>query len=405
FLLNKSETDENVIFDSIIVTAKGTGNISAALSSTKLYLDADNNGTYETEVSTGTISGNKITFKNINKEMDIGLNQRYQVVFNFNGTASIGQTFGVDILKNADVYSHTKNTGISVTCDGWPVEGNLMTIAQVYPPLKPTNVSPENGMTGVNPLSYVLQSSPFNPGQGSNVHKSSQWRIWKDGETEETFTWDSETDAINLTSVSTPVWLEGSTKYWWKVRHQNGDNVWSDWSDATYFTTAQGGITPPGKPINQLPEDGQTDVPLPVILTGSQFSPGTSTEHVASQWQVYPDTKTINPVFDSKRDVNNLTSITATGLSYNTQYLWRVRYQDSNGAWSQWSDLTSFTTKQGMKGDLNHDTQVDISDVILCLRMAIGLDSVDPGLADMNEDGQVDISDVILVLRKAIGLN
>ncbi|MCM8821633.1 MAG: carboxypeptidase-like regulatory domain-containing protein [Candidatus Omnitrophica bacterium] len=405
FHLNKWETDESVIFDSIIVTAKGTGNISTALSSAKLYLDADNNGTYETEVSTGTISGNKITFKNINKEMDIGLNQRYQVVFNFNGTASIGQTFGVDILKNADVYSHTKNTGISVTCDGWTVEGNLMTIAQVYPPSKPSNFSPANGATQVNPLSYVLQSSPFNPGQGSNVHSSSQWMMWKDGETEETFTWDSGTNTINLTSVSTPVLLEGSTKYWWKVRHQNGDNIWSDWSDATYFTTAQGGITPAGKPSNQSPEDGQTDVPLPVVLTGSQFSPGNSVVHAASQWQIYLDTKNVNPVFDSKRDGNNLTSITVSGLSYNTQYLWRVRYQDGNGAWSQWSEFTSFETKEGMKGDLNHDAEVDIRDVILCLRMAIDLDPVDPGLADMNEDGQVDILDVILILRKAIDLD
>ncbi|MCM8816200.1 MAG: hypothetical protein NC913_01635 [Candidatus Omnitrophica bacterium] len=48
---------------------------------------------------------------------------------------------------------------------------------------------------------------------------------------------------------------------------------------------------------------------------------------------------------------------------------------------------------------------VDISDVILCLRQAIGLDPVNIELADMNEDGQVDISDVILVLRKAIGLD
>jgi len=51
------------------------------------------------------------------------------------------------------------------------------------------------------------------------------------------------------------------------------------------------------------------------------------------------------------------------------------------------------------------DEGVDISDVILCLRMAIGLDPGNLNLADMNDDGTVDISDVILVLRKAIGLD
>ncbi|MCM8759132.1 MAG: hypothetical protein NC906_05105, partial [Candidatus Omnitrophica bacterium] len=58
-----------------------------------------------------------------------------------------------------------------------------------------------------------------------------------------------------------------------------------------------------------------------------------------------------------------------------------------------------------VKGDINSDGTTDISDVILCLRQAIGLDPVNVAAADMNDDGVVDISDVILVLRKAIGLD
>jgi alpha-tubulin suppressor-like RCC1 family protein len=61
--------------------------------------------------------------------------------------------------------------------------------------------------------------------------------------------------------------------------------------------------------------------------------------------------------------------------------------------------------EQVKKGDLNGDNVVDISDVILCLRMAVELDPVNVNLADMNEDGVVDILDVILVLRRAIGLD
>ncbi|HOK56143.1 MAG TPA: hypothetical protein PLF90_02270, partial [bacterium] len=58
----------------------------------------------------------------------------------------------------------------------------------------------------------------------------------------------------------------------------------------------------------------------------------------------------------------------------------------------------------GILGNINGDEQVDISDVILCLRMAILIDEPDPDAGDMNDDGVIDISDVILVLRKAIGL-
>ena len=70
-------------------------------------------------------------------------------------------------------------------------------------------------------------------------------------------------------------------------------------------------------------------------------------------------------------------------------------------------------------GDINGDFNVDISDVILCLRVAISLpvtigevtygppdeypqELID--IADMNDDKAVNISDVILILRKAIGL-
>ncbi len=56
-------------------------------------------------------------------------------------------------------------------------------------------------------------------------------------------------------------------------------------------------------------------------------------------------------------------------------------------------------------GDLNLDRGVDISDVILLLRMAIQLDEPVVAIGDMNEDSVIDISDVILLLRKAIGLS
>ena len=71
-----------------------------------------------------------------------------------------------------------------------------------------------------------------------------------------------------------------------------------------------------------------------------------------------------------------------------------------------------------LKGDINEDGIVDISDVILCLRMAIGLPVVINQqiynlpyterlryLADLNSEQNIDISDVILVLRKAIHLD
>ena len=74
-----------------------------------------------------------------------------------------------------------------------------------------------------------------------------------------------------------------------------------------------------------------------------------------------------------------------------------------------WQDSEKKIVKLGVgeivqSGDINNSKNIDISDVILCLRMAIGLDTSNISTANMNNDFKVDISDVILALRKAIGL-
>ena len=55
-------------------------------------------------------------------------------------------------------------------------------------------------------------------------------------------------------------------------------------------------------------------------------------------------------------------------------------------------------------GNINEDSIVDISDVILVLRMALDLDP-DNVCADIDDNGAVDIADVILTLRMALGLD
>lgn len=56
------------------------------------------------------------------------------------------------------------------------------------------------------------------------------------------------------------------------------------------------------------------------------------------------------------------------------------------------------------KGDPSADRTIDISDVIMCLRIVIGLETQDFKTCDMNNDGSIDISDVILILRMSINL-
>lgn len=86
---------------------------------------------------------------------------------------------------------------------------------------------------------------------------------------------------------------------------------------------------------------------------------------------------------------------TAIGPSTSTSYLnyagfWYTLPQQQQGCY--WL------------GDINCDTFVDISDVILVLRIALQLDPLKP-CSNINGDSTVDISDVILTLRMALGLD
>ena len=85
-------------------------------------------------------------------------------------------------------------------------------------------------------------------------------------------------------------------------------------------------------------------------------------------------------------------------------YYWVVLAHTPNGDIQSpvWWFATCSTVKY--LGDINIDGIIDISDVILELRMTLKLDPIKP-CSDINNDGVVDISDVILTLRMALKID
>jgi hypothetical protein len=142
--------------------------------------------------------------------------------------------------------------------------------------------------------------------------------------------------------------LDYSTTYYWRVRHQDDDSAWSDWSTETWFATVDPPNHPPGQPGNVSPASGATGVSLIPALTSSAFSDADAGDaHAASQWQIRTGTGSYSsPVFDSAADSANLAAINIPSgvLTYSTAYYWRARHQDNHGAWSDWSAETSFAT-------------------------------------------------------------
>jgi hypothetical protein len=196
-------------------------------------------------------------------------------------------------------------------------------------------------------LTPLLQSSAFFDPEG-HAHAASQWQIRSSSGDYSNPVFDSEEDTTNLTQITIPSGkLEYFTGYYWWVRYQDSYGNWSDWSAKTSFITVAN--QPPSQPTNRFPVDEASGVSLTPLLQSSAFSdPNAGDTHTASQWQIFTILGDYSsPVFDSGEDAHNLTSITIPSeiLTYSTTYCWRVRYQDNNDAWSEWSSETSFVTE------------------------------------------------------------
>jgi hypothetical protein len=134
--------------------------------------------------------------------------------------------------------------------------------------------------------------------------------------------------ALSQSAISNLV--EGAT-YYWRARAHN-DIGWSNWSSVWSFTTD---CPSPDAPLLALPNDGATNITMPVLLDWSDISG-------ATQYQVQVDN---NSDFGSPNiDFSTSGSLySASGLSQQTTYYWRVRTNDNCG-WSSWSPVRNFTT-------------------------------------------------------------
>jgi hypothetical protein len=215
-------------------------------------------------------------------------------------------------------------------------------------PNQPSNMSPANGTTDIS-LTDTFRASAFSDPTPDDTHYASQWQITRtSGDySNSSLVFDSGVDTADLTQIHIPPGnLCVNTTYYWHVRYQDDKGNWSSWSTETSFATIVSGN--PSTPINMSPVNGATDAALTPTLQSSAFvSPDGGATHAASHWQI---TTTLgnysNAVYDSGLDTINKTGVTIPLgiLSYNTTYYWRVKYQDSYGNWSGWSDETSFTT-------------------------------------------------------------
>ncbi|NOS71807.1 MAG: Ig-like domain-containing protein [Verrucomicrobia bacterium] len=105
--------------------------------------------------------------------------------------------------------------------------------------------------------------------------------------------------------------------------------------------------TVPNTPSNISPPNAATTVSVTPTLQANAFNDVDciGDTHVASQWQVLNSAGAV-VVADSGTDtVNKATwTVPTNKLYYGSNYVWKVRYQDSRSGWSSYSAQTTFAT-------------------------------------------------------------
>jgi hypothetical protein len=206
---------------------------------------------------------------------------------------------------------------------------------------KPVNQSPADGSTG-EVLSPDLVASSYYSLYGK-THQASQFQV----STVSDFA--STVEDVTLGGVTThtvDVTLDTLTTYYWRVRYQDADGTWSEWSQATSFETADVYID---TPTITSPADGATDQTLTPTISADAFScVNGSDTHESSDWQIATDSGFTSIAWESLNDTSNLESITVPegNLASGTEYYARVRYTGATNGDSSYSSATTFTTDE-----------------------------------------------------------
>ncbi|MEE2953259.1 MAG: hypothetical protein VYD57_18700 [Pseudomonadota bacterium] len=249
---------------------------------------------------------------------------------------------GDDILQTNAFYWTRLRYGSGEVRSNWSEATPFATASVFDYVIQPSNQSPADGATNVAILP-TLVSSPFEAYGAADTHTKSQWRIASDAGMTNIIYNSGESD--DLTSHTLPAGneLADLASYYWDTRQKGESGRWSAFSIATRFTAQ----ARPHKPVITSPINGATGVSLtPTIQTGSFSQPGGGT-HTKSQYQIATDAGFSSIVYDSG-ETSDLTSHTLpSGLALEPliDYFLRVRQKNALGAWSAWSDTSTFETQ------------------------------------------------------------
>jgi hypothetical protein len=343
------ESLNNSVYGIEVITSGGElcNNKVLLVTSRYIHVYQFSNNTYEQSTTLIPIEANINTYiktDNSNKYVLIGSLRNPNII--------IYDTTDWSIIKSIDDLDFCKKFDIS------PLLSNLSYICT------PLNISPLDGKRGLK-ISDKFESSDFefyNDIEFIDTHDMSHWRIINSNDQIDNELIYSSTEipsGSTLTKLLVPnEYFNDVNTYRWQVRYKGISSGWSLWSRLTSFTTAYTYID---KPINQSPNDSAEEVIENITLVSTAFiSINITDTHDKSDWKVYSVTRSGSgePSYQEvyySGTVTDLTEFTIpssillpSDLNSDPQvlkeYAWSVRYKGLLIGWSEWSDLTHFTT-------------------------------------------------------------
>ena len=205
---------------------------------------------------------------------------------------------------------------------------------------RPANLVPSSGQTNVV-LDVTLKAGKF-----LSLYRKTQTAVQFQVSTTADF---SGTPAIDVTLTGTtdtyhyPSVLTSNKLYYWRCRYTDSDNIQSDWSSPTAFTTMAVSVT---QPVVVQPTGGvDTDTETPTILSTSFAVSGDVDTHQSTDWEIWTGPNgTGTKIWESVNNTTSKTSIKlAVGvLTRQTTYYPRVRHRATKYGYSAWSTGASF---------------------------------------------------------------
>ncbi len=214
-----------------------------------------------------------------------------------------------------------------------------------HPPAPPTTVLPLSGDNVT--VTLTLQSSAFSDPDSGDTHAASRWQITRTaGDYSTTVLDDINIRTSELTAVTIFAGvLAPNNTYYWHVKHQDSHGAWSEWSAEASFITVN---RPPDKAADLSPKSGSLGVITTPRLESPFSDPDGDPDYGATQWQITATAGDYaSVVWEYTSDAAHAT-VPEGVLDIGTTYYWRVRHQDKQGEWSEWSDEASFTTWTGL---------------------------------------------------------